>query len=1157
MKRNRLSQWFSARPVSNSRRPSRFRPAIELLEARTVPSIVPLSSPVDVVAGAGGQSVTTQRTAAEAASGAYRVVWENGAQGGQYGISTRLFGPDGVPQGSPYHLPGTGSADSEATIAVNASGAFAVAWTHSAGTTKIVMLERFNAAGAPLGLPITITSASKYGSTHQPSVALDTAGDIVLAYTDSAPPTSNNSPTGNQVKGVYYPSAGVSSPLAITPWTATSQPSAAMSAAGSFVVAFTRDASPTNQDVYVQRFKAGGTAQGTAIAVATSAHSENQPSAAIDAPGHFVVAYTYVRSSQPSPQPLFPNCIDYQSEVHAVLFNPQGGTTATETVWASSKVTENAYDPSAAMDAAANFVVGYTRGGNDTRAGANGDYVPADGPATVWASAYKASGALQQAGIDLSANSLEAPPVSPTGARGPYSLSDYRPTVALSATGHLVADWVNFGLTLNGDVAGTAVFTQTFVNAPFQYKLTDGIGIGMLGGMPTAYHVAITRDPGFSGPIILALAPLPPGVAASSDADSPAPTEVRTITLKGPDGPGVTLASVLTISGGGVNLTPTVTLHVTPSVITGWSSAAGPNLLIKGFSATITGTGFVPGSTVQFGAPGATAMPAIKAGGTLLTVTVPASAVPGPITIIRPGGDPIVSATNPTYIRGRVASLSSIVGYAPGYNVATLDAGSEVDVFGAGFEQGARVIFGDPGTTDPNALKTLADQVAASPSSISLDGTVMHVNVPRYAVDGPVVVVEPDGTGLKLAAGFHINNYRNTFGFSFQNGFPYTVTWDNVKNEFGADQVDIYGPHPQAVPYPPFVIAEWGDLGVPTPLALEAWAIMKKTLDNDGTCFGMALTSILMNEFHPDWINATNGLPPGVLPTVFNLQMNDALGTMIEQNHIAQDSAEVISYFLDWQAENLNQNFNSLDIYKKVNDALQAGDHPIISIQAGAQHSVVAYDLEPGPHNDGGFYIDVYDPNRPFNGPYDPTESTDITNHRLIEQASRIYIDPANGWSFTMAGSSSKGMAGLLGNGHGGGYGTLEVIPASLVANGVTFPVTPTGLLQVANFFTSSAPVAPAKIVPPPMFVLAPGAVPERVAPPPTLVAPAAPRSGSTAPVVSAIQDLALTVARARAANLALARRGKPAGATSLENADLLWQDAQWLSDRLSTGRGR
>jgi hypothetical protein len=287
--------------------------------------------------------------------------------------------------------------------------------------------------------------------------------------------------------------------------------------------------------------------------------------------------------------------------------------------------------------------------------------------------------------------------------------------------------------------------------------------------------------------------------------------------------------------------------------------------------------------------------------------------------------------------------------------------------------------------------------------------------VPRYAVNGPIEVIEPDGVALASAQTFIVNNYRNTFAFSFSN-FTFNIDWNNVKGEFGGNQVDFtfFG----------------NDTGIPNPFALLFWGISAAALNGKGACFGMALTSVLLSEYEPSQINASNGLPNGAAPIVYNLQRNNSLDEMIEQNHLAQFSSEIINAYGNWQLSA----HSAASVYNQINNALLAGDHPIISMQAGANHAVVPYDLEPGPKGNGDYYIDVYDSNRPFNG--DGSEITSITDHASIEGVSRIYIDPAAGWSFTMADNST----------HSGGYGTLQVYTASLVANGVTMPLSLNGL---------------------------------------------------------------------------------------------------------------
>jgi hypothetical protein len=1101
---NRVRKALRSQPRRSRSGLNTCRPALEQLETRLVPSLVPASSPIDVTTGVGGQTVSTHRTAAETTSGIYRVVWEDQA----LGIYTRLFRPLGVPLANQVQVPNTGIDDSEATVAMDISRESVIAWTHKTGQTTSVLLQRFNAAGDPVGGPITVTSAYPGGSAHQPSVAMDDkAGAIVLAYTDSAPGSVNNAFASNQVKGMLFPANGPAAPLTVTPSKATSQPSVAMNIEGALVIAFTEDASPSDQDVYAQQFARDGTPQGSAVVVADSSHVENEPSAAIDTQGDFVVAYTYVRSSQViNYGGVIGTVTENYSEVHAVLFNAQGAVQTTDTVWASAKITENGYDPSAAMSAAGKFVVGYTRGGN------YGAYDPNDGGPSVWASAYDETGALVQADINLAAN---LPETQHLDAGGTAFTFDAKPSVALSPAGHLVADWQNYGITYNGDLAGSGVFTQAFVNAPFQYQLLDGVTINIQGGMPNTYQIAITRDPGFNGPIDISLATLPTGVTYSVSPDDPnASSEVLTVTFNSADAvPSATLSSVLNISGGGVTLKPTVYFNVYPSLISGWTTSdPDGKTLVLGFQTTISGRGFVPGSTVQFGSANATATPSqIDPGGQWLTVTVPMNAVSGPITIIRPGGLPIVSSASAQYTKGGVTSLNTTAGYAPGYSAAFLQTGSQVIISGFGFQQGAKVVFVEAGNNDPTTLANLATQdgVGATPTSIDLTGTLLTVNVPRYAVSGQVVVVEPDGTALIYATQpFTVNNYRNTFAFSFGNFSNWGITWDLMKAEYGSQcDITILG----------------NDTGIPDPFALVVWGIAAASLNNKGACYGMALMSVLMNEYDPSWINATNGLPPNTTATVYNLQQNDALTALIKQNHLAQISLEMIGSFLSWQTANALHQIHAATVRNEIESELQAGHHPIISMQAGADHAVVAYNIEDDPSLPGAYYIDVYDPNRPETG------ETTVAAHLKIEGTdSRIHVGPGDSWSFTMKDGSY----------HQGDFGSLEVFSASTVAGGVTLPanilaIVSGGLLTV--IFGSAGPSAPVSTAQTAPLTLAP---------------PLAPGASDAVLFVPPHGDLTRQLAQARMATLAEAGPGGHTGWTGLEFADLDWQDA-WL-DRVA-----
>src|SRR5207247_3266494 len=131
------------------------------------------------------------------------------------------------------------------------------------------------------------------------------------------------------------------------------------------------------------------------------------------------------------------------------------------------------------------------------------------------------------------------------------------------------------------------------------------------------------------------------------------------------------------------------------------------------------------------------------------------SAMDGPISIIRPGGSPIVSTISSTYSAGTVSRLSQSWGDAP----QSLRPGTTITVYGAGFLPGSKVSFGDQDAAD-----------RTTPASISPSGTSLTVQVPRYAVSGKVHVYLPTGTELGATPqDFTVYYYRNTDAFSFHN----------------------------------------------------------------------------------------------------------------------------------------------------------------------------------------------------------------------------------------------------------------------------------------------------------------------------------------------------------------------------------------------------
>ena len=145
------------------------------------------------------------------------------------------------------------------------------------------------------GSTIVIKIAFAGGSTAQPSVAYE-GSDIVVAYTDS-----NASGSVNQVKAVEI-AGGVQTPLTVAASTTTSQPSVAMDSSGNFVIAWTQGACAFNQVasgyVIAEEFTHRRAPQGNTFTVGSSGRVENEPSTAIAGNGQFVIAYTDFVSSQ-------------------------------------------------------------------------------------------------------------------------------------------------------------------------------------------------------------------------------------------------------------------------------------------------------------------------------------------------------------------------------------------------------------------------------------------------------------------------------------------------------------------------------------------------------------------------------------------------------------------------------------------------------------------------------------------------------------------------------------------------------------------------------------------------------------------------------------------------------------------------------------------
>lgn len=228
-----------------------------------------------------------------AANGTFVIAWQSlGQDGSGQGIYARRFTALGLPSDLMDVAVNTTTANSQSdpALAINASGAFVVAWTSSDGTGNAtgIFAQAFTAAGAKAGAEFR-ANVTVAGTQAAPAVGMAADGSFVIAW-------EGPDADGTGIYMMRYDSARTalgSADEAVNATTTGNQRSAsvAVDASGDIVVAWAgADASPDG--IYFQRFDAAGAAQGAETAAnVTTAGDQAFPAVAADADGDFVIAW--------------------------------------------------------------------------------------------------------------------------------------------------------------------------------------------------------------------------------------------------------------------------------------------------------------------------------------------------------------------------------------------------------------------------------------------------------------------------------------------------------------------------------------------------------------------------------------------------------------------------------------------------------------------------------------------------------------------------------------------------------------------------------------------------------------------------------------------------------------------------------------------------
>jgi hypothetical protein len=272
--------------TTSTRRPTRRRLEIEPLEGRIALSLG-LESPVNV------KTLNNQFDAATASSftGRSVIVWTDVKAGADTDIRARLFDAAGNPVGGDIIVNNTAAIDSQPTVAMDVAGEFVVAWTRDLpGGNRDVRAARFSAAGVNLGgFNSSIPVATSFAPEFDPSIAVNFIGDFVVSYTVDTSPLNSNL----DVRAKMFKDTGaflLEIPVATSPNLKESHSSVARILDGRFDIAYQQDGGPTNSDVLLRRYSPVGGLLGVNT-IAGTAVDEQLPSVSMDEAGNGVVAY--------------------------------------------------------------------------------------------------------------------------------------------------------------------------------------------------------------------------------------------------------------------------------------------------------------------------------------------------------------------------------------------------------------------------------------------------------------------------------------------------------------------------------------------------------------------------------------------------------------------------------------------------------------------------------------------------------------------------------------------------------------------------------------------------------------------------------------------------------------------------------------------------
>jgi hypothetical protein len=361
------------------------------------------------------------------------------------------------------------------SIAMDPAGDFVIAWQSNAqpGETNYgIYAQRYDSNGIAVGGEIHVNTFTT-GQQKAPAVAMDQNGAFVVTWQSSGQAEE----TGYGVYARRYNSSG--SPLSgefhVNTYTTNQQnaPAVAMDSAGDFTVVWrsnTQDGS--FYGIYAQRYDAAGAAAGGETPVNTvTANSQNLPAIAMDPAGDSVITWNSLNQANGSSG----------FDVYARRYDPAGVAKDAAEFLVNTYTTGTQQNSAVAMDELGNFVVTWESG---ILSG-----VPQDGAGYgIYAQQFTAAGA--KTGTEFKVNT--------------YTTESQRfPAVAMDPAGDFVITWASrlqdgslygiYGQRYNA--AGAAQDTEFQVNTyTTGTQFSSSVAMDQNGNFTVSWHSSNAQD---------------------------------------------------------------------------------------------------------------------------------------------------------------------------------------------------------------------------------------------------------------------------------------------------------------------------------------------------------------------------------------------------------------------------------------------------------------------------------------------------------------------------------------------------------------------------------------------------------------------------------------------------------------------------------------